>query len=45
MQITGRTGLHHAAGNGDVESIKALLEGGANMEIKDKVGDLIYCNS
>ena len=41
VQITGETALYHAAVNGDVEIVRMLLDGGADMEIKAKVSDLI----
>ena len=34
MQVLGGTALYHAAVNGDVEIVRVLLEGGADMEIK-----------
>ena len=39
-QFLGWTSLHHAAINGDVEIVRMLLDGGADMEIKDKVSDV-----
>ena len=38
----GRTALAWAAFDGDVETSRVLLEGGANVEIKDKVRGLIF---
>ena len=39
VQTTGWTALYFAA---DVETLRILLEGGANVEIKDKVRGLIF---
>ena len=39
VQNTGWTALYFAA---DVETLRILLEGGANVEIKDKVSGLIF---
>lgn len=33
----GATALHYAADSGNVEILKALIKGGADMEITDKV--------
>ncbi|GFR66532.1 ankyrin repeat and death domain-containing protein 1A [Elysia marginata] len=32
-----RTALHWAAANGNLEAVEALVEGGADLEAKDKV--------
>lgn len=32
-----RTALHWAAANGNLEAVEALIEGGADLEAKDKV--------
>ena len=42
VQNTGWTALYFAAKVGDVETLRILLEGGANVEIKDKVSGLIF---
>ena len=42
VQNTGWTALYFAAKVGDVETLRILLEGGANVEIKDKVRGLIF---
>ena len=42
VQNTGWTALHFSAKVGDVETLRILLEEGANVEIKDKVSGLIF---
>ena len=37
IQIDGRTALHYAAAEGNVDTLGILLEGGADVEVKDKV--------
>ena len=41
-QTEGATALHYAADSGDVEILKVLIEGGADMEITDKVTGQYY---
>ena len=40
MQVLGGTALYHAAINGDVEIVRVLLEGGADMEIKAEANNV-----
>ena len=42
LQTTGWTALHFSAEVGDVETLRILLEGGANVDIKNKVSGLIF---
>lgn len=37
VQANGWTALHYAVDSGDIEIIKILIEGGSDVEIKEKV--------